>query len=91
MVIPVLVFLTLSGVGIPALQSMVSRQVDESQQGELQGTVAGAMSLASIFGPLSATWFYAATAATWPGMVWLAAAALYVLVIPALLAIRPGR
>jgi DHA1 family tetracycline resistance protein-like MFS transporter len=91
MVIPVLVFLTLSGVGIPALQSMVSRQVDESQQGELQGTVAGAMSLASIFGPLSATWFYAATAATWPGMVWLAAAALYVLVIPPLLAIRPGR
>ncbi len=88
MVLPVLVFLTLSGVGIPALQSMVSRQVEEDQQGELQGTVAGAMSLASIFGPLAATWFYAATAATWSGMVWVAAAALYVLVIPALLAIR---
>ena len=83
-----LVFLTLSGVGIPALQSMVSRQVEEDQQGELQGTVACVMSLASIFGPLAATWFYAATAGTWSGMVWVAAAALYVLVIPALLAIR---
>lgn len=88
MVLPVLVFLTLSGVGIPALQSMVSRQVEEDQQGELQGTVACVMSLASIFGPLAATWFYAATAGTWSGMVWVAAAALYVLVIPALLAIR---
>ncbi|MEN3976746.1 Tet(A)/Tet(B)/Tet(C) family tetracycline efflux MFS transporter [Emcibacter sp. SYSU 3D8] len=88
MVLPVLMFLTLSGVGIPALQSMVSRQVDEDQQGELQGTVAALMSLASIFGPLAATAFYAATAATWSGMVWVAAAALYVLLIPALLAIR---
>ncbi len=88
MVLPVLVFLTLSGVGIPALQSMVSRQVDEEQQGELQGTVAGAMSLASIFGPVAATSFYAATAAAWPGTVWLAAAAAYILVVPALMALR---
>lgn len=88
MVLPVLVFLTLSGVGIPALQSMISRQVDERQQGELQGAVAGAMSLASIFGPVAATSFYAATAQAWPGMVWLAAAALYIMVVPALLAVR---
>lgn len=88
MVLPVLVFLSLSGIGIPALQSMISRQVGEEQQGELQGTVAGVMSLASIFGPLAATMFYAATAATWSGTVWLAAAALYILVIPALIAIR---
>ncbi len=88
MVLPVLVFLSLSGIGIPALQSMISRQVGEAQQGELQGTVAGVMSLASIFGPLAATMFYAATAATWSGTVWLAAAALYILVIPALIAIR---
>jgi DHA1 family tetracycline resistance protein-like MFS transporter len=88
MVLPVLVLLTLSGVGIPALQSMVSRQVDENQQGELQGTVAGVMSLASIFGPLTATAVYAATAATWSGAVWVLAASLYLLCVPALLAIR---
>jgi DHA1 family tetracycline resistance protein-like MFS transporter len=88
MVLPVLVFLTLSGVGIPALQSMISRQVDESQQGELQGTVAGVMSLASIFGPLAFTSLYAATMASWSGTVWVVAASLYLLCIPALLAIR---
>jgi DHA1 family tetracycline resistance protein-like MFS transporter len=88
MVLPVTLLLTLSGIGIPALQSMISRQAGEERQGELQGTVAAAMSLASIVGPLAVTSVYAATAASLPGAVWFAAASLYLLCIPALLALR---
>lgn len=74
----------LAGVAMPALQSLTSRQVDESQQGELQGTMTSLMSLTSIVGPIVVTTLYSATRVWWPGLVWIAAAAFYALSAPLL-------
>ena len=38
-------------IGMPALQAMLSRQVDEERQGQLQGSLAALTSLTSIVGP----------------------------------------
>jgi DHA1 family tetracycline resistance protein-like MFS transporter len=45
----------LSGLAAPAINGLLSRQVPDDAQGELQGAVNAANSLASILGPLAAT------------------------------------
>ena len=77
-------FFALGGVGLPALQSLMSAQVSEDRQGELQGVLASAMSLTSIIGPLLATGVYFWSKPYFIGTVWLLAAALYLLAIPVL-------
>lgn len=72
------------GVGLPALQSLMSAQVGEDRQGELQGVLASAQSLTSIAGPLIGTTVYFFTKPVFPGAVWLIAAALYLLAFPIL-------
>jgi DHA1 family tetracycline resistance protein-like MFS transporter len=72
------------GVGLPALQSLMSAQAGDDRQGELQGVLASAQSLTSIIGPLIGTGIFALTAPAFPGAVWLVAAALYLLAIPVL-------
>ncbi len=72
------------GMAVPALQATLSAQVDESRQGELQGTLASIASLIGVAGPLVVTAGFAATRVAWPGIVWALAAALYVLVLPLL-------
>ena len=79
----------LGGVALPALQALISSQVDESRQGQLQGTLVSLVSLSAIIGPLAATAAYAASRDAFPGLVWLAAASLYLLCIP-LLRYRAG-
>lgn len=71
-------------VAMPALQALISTQVDESRQGELQGTLVSLVSLSAIIGPLAATAFYAATSPAHSGLVWIAGASLYLLCIPLL-------
>lgn len=71
----------IGGVGLPALQSLMSAEVSEDRQGELQGVLASAQSLTSIVGPLLGTTIFAMTPGM-PGAVWLVAAALYLLSIP---------
>jgi len=73
----------IGGVGLPALQSLMSAQVGEDRQGELQGVLASAQSLTSILGPLIGTTIFALTPG-YPGAVWLVAAALYLLSVPVL-------
>lgn len=81
----------IGGVGLPALQSLLSAQVGEDRQGELQGVLASAQSLTSIAGPLLGTTIFALTPG-FPGAVWLVAAALYLLTIPVLARLfRPRR
>jgi len=46
---------SLSGLAAPGINSLLSRQVPDNQQGELQGAVNATNSLASILGPLAAT------------------------------------
>lgn len=79
MAFPIMVLLASGGIGMPALQAMLSRQVDEERQGQLQGSLAALTSLTSIVGPLLFTAIYAASITTWNGWAWIAGAALYLL------------
>jgi DHA1 family tetracycline resistance protein-like MFS transporter len=82
----------IGAVGLPALQSLMSAQVGEDRQGELQGVLASAQSLTSIVGPLIGTTIFSLTVPGFPGAVWLVAAALYLLAIPVLPRVfRQGR
>lgn len=49
----------LGGIGGPALQGIISRQVPGNEQGELQGTMTSLMSATSIFGPIMMTSIFA--------------------------------
>ncbi len=53
MAFPIMVLLASGGIGMPALQAVLSEQVDEERQGQLQGSLAALTSLTSIVGPLS--------------------------------------
>jgi DHA1 family tetracycline resistance protein-like MFS transporter len=72
----------LGGIGQPALQSLVSGQVGEDQQGRLQGVLASMASLASIIGPVAISQIYFASRGVFPGLVWVLGAALYLLCLP---------
>jgi MFS transporter, DHA1 family, tetracycline resistance protein len=50
-----LVFGSLAGLAGPAINSLMSRQVADNAQGELQGAINAVNSLAAIIGPLAAT------------------------------------
>lgn len=74
--------MAIGGIAMPALQSLLSKQVDEGQQGELQGTLVSIMSLTSIAGPIAVTSLYGATKATNPGTAWFVGSAIYLLCFP---------
>jgi MFS transporter, DHA1 family, tetracycline resistance protein len=72
------------GIAGPAMQAIMSRQVQPSEQGELQGTLTALMSLTAIIGPLVAAyafgWFTRPGAAlVLPGAPFLGAVALLLL------------
>jgi MFS transporter, DHA1 family, tetracycline resistance protein len=75
---------TLGGIAMPALQSLLSNQVDNEKQGELQGILTSLMSLTAVVGPIAVTELYVATSGSATGAVWFAGAALYALCFPAL-------
>eukprot|EP01132_Coremiostelium_polycephalum_P008683 gene8683-10681_t len=87
MVLPILVFLSMGGIASPALQSIITRQVDETRLGEVQGILASATSLTGIIGPMAFTAIYAATRTDWSGFVWISGALLYIPCVPLLRAI----
>ncbi|WP_083607498.1 TCR/Tet family MFS transporter [Thalassospira sp. TSL5-1] len=72
----------LAGIGIPAFQALATRKVDAARQGQLQGVLTSAVSLATIIGPLAFSAFYMLVQKTWPGAIWFSVVALYVLAIP---------
>lgn len=78
----------LAGIGVPALQSLATRLVNEEQQGQFQGALASVIGLASIVGPLLFTGVYAAVRGSWPGAVWLAVVAVQCIVVPLVLGLR---
>jgi DHA1 family tetracycline resistance protein-like MFS transporter len=75
----------IGGIGAPALQSWVSSHVGPEQQGRLQGVLASTASLASACGPVAISTIYFMSRASFPGLVWLLGAALYLLCLPILL------
>ncbi|MET0438285.1 MAG: TCR/Tet family MFS transporter, partial [Devosia sp.] len=80
----------LGGIGMPALQSLTTQQVDSDRQGQLQGVLASIVSLASVFGPLLFSAIYASVRHDWPGMIWIVAICIYMLALPLMLGIRRG-
>ena len=84
MVFPIMFFFTAGGIAMPALQSLLSKQVDEDHQGELQGTLVSLTSLTEVIGPIVATTIYSASSGWYRGTVWIVGAALYALCFPGL-------
>ncbi|MCX5568710.1 TCR/Tet family MFS transporter [Kaistia nematophila] len=78
----------LGGIGAPALQSMATRQVDKDRQGQFQGVLMSAVSLASIVAPLGFSTVYLLVRAQWPGAVWLSVVAVYAVAVPLVLGLR---
>lgn len=72
----------LGSIGTPALQALASRQVDAGLQGQFQGVLASAISLASIIAPLGFSAFYYAVRADWPGAIWLAVVLVHAAAVP---------
>ena len=91
-VFAVLPLFALGGIGVPAFQSLATRQVDADRQGRLQGVMASIVSLASIFGPLYFAGFYFGINAWWPGLIWIIGVATYLPAIPLIWAVgrRPA-
>jgi DHA1 family tetracycline resistance protein-like MFS transporter len=80
----------LGGIGAPALQSLLSGSVGPDQQGKLQGVLASAASLANVIGPVAISTIYFMSRDSFPGLVWLIGAGLYLLCLPALLRKPPA-
>ncbi len=72
----------LGGMAPSVLAAVLSRKVGEDRQGQLQGVVASLASLASIVGPTLFLSLYFATRGVFPGLVWIAGAALYLVCLP---------
>jgi DHA1 family tetracycline resistance protein-like MFS transporter len=72
----------LGGIGTPALQVLATRQVDPARQGQLQGVLASAVSLASIVAPLAFATFYFVVQKEWPGAIWLSVVVVYAIAVP---------
>ncbi|MDP9808848.1 DHA1 family tetracycline resistance protein-like MFS transporter [Rhizobium tibeticum] len=88
MIFAIMPVFTLGGIGVPALQSLATRQVDESQQGQFQGVLASAVSLASIVAPLAFSSFYFVVRQQWPGAIWLSVVVVYATGVPLVLGLR---
>jgi DHA1 family tetracycline resistance protein-like MFS transporter len=85
MVFAIMILFTAGGIALPAFQALLSRQVGEEHQGELQGTLVSITSLTEVIGPIAATSVYEASPAAMPGLVWFVGAGLYVLCVPVIL------
>ncbi len=88
LVFAVMPIFVMGGVGIPALQSLATRMVDESRQGQFQGVLASVVSLASIIGPLAFSTLYFVVRAQWPGAIWLTVLVVYVVAVPLVLSLH---
>lgn len=82
-------FFCLGGIGHAAIQSLLSAQVGEEQQGRLQGVLASLASLASVIGPVVIAQVYFASRGVFPGLVWAIGAGLGLVCLPILLSGRP--
>ncbi len=74
MIFAIMPIFALAGIGVPARQSLATGQVDDSQQGQFQGVLASAVSLASIVAPLAFSSFYFVVKSQRPGAIWLSVA-----------------
>ncbi|MDB5537126.1 MAG: tetA [Devosia sp.] len=87
-VFAIMPIMVLGGIGVPALQSLATRQVDKSQQGQFQGVLQSAVSLSSIIAPLAFSSLYFVFREEWPGAIWLSVVVVYVMIVPLVLGLR---
>ena len=87
MIFAVMPVFALGGIGAPALQSLATRQVDDSRQGQFQGVLASAVSLASVLCPLVFSSIYFGVRAHWPGAIWLSVIVVYAALVPLVLSL----
>lgn len=80
-VFAIMPFFALGSIGTPALQALAAAQVDATRQGQLQGLLASAVSLASIIAPLGFSSVYFLVQQQWPDAVWLAVVSVNVLAV----------
>ena len=81
----------LGGIGVPALQSLATQQVDGEQQGQLQGVIGLGGQSRVDFGPLFFSAVYFGVRDIWRGLIWMVGLAVYLLAIPLILGIsRPS-
>lgn len=90
MVFAIMPVVALAVIGTPALQSLATGLVDEGRQGQFQGVLASAMSMASIVGPLAFSTFSFLVRAAWPGEIWLSALVVNAMAIPFIFRVLPG-
>jgi DHA1 family tetracycline resistance protein-like MFS transporter len=88
MIFAIMPVFALGGIGAPALQSLATRQVAEDRQGQFQGVLASAVSLASVFCPLVFSSIYFGVRAHWPGAIWLSVIVVYAALVPLVLGLR---
>ncbi|MDV6329815.1 tetracycline resistance protein [Asticcacaulis sp. 201] len=67
------------------LTAVISKQVSEDRQGQLQGVLASLQSLAAIIGPILILNIYFLSRDRLPGLVWILGAGLYLLALPVVL------
>ncbi len=72
----------IAGISGPLLQSLASRSVPDSEQGQLQGVLTALGSLTAIIGPFAFSAIYAAFSTHWDGIVWALDAVMYLAVLP---------
>lgn len=82
MIFLIIPLFALGGIGTPALQAIATRQVDAEHQGQFQGILASAVSLASIIAPLFFSAVYSAVQQSWPGAIWLSVVVVYLVAVP---------
>lgn len=75
------------GLGVPALQALITREVDAERQGQLQGVLTSLVSLTAIVGPVFFSGLYFLVRADWPGAIWLIGALIYCAALPLMLGI----
>ncbi|HBK46427.1 MAG TPA: tetracycline resistance MFS efflux pump [Xanthomonadaceae bacterium] len=88
MVFAIMPVFVLGGIGVPTLQSLATRQVDEARQGQFQGVLASTTSLASVIAPLAFSSLYFVLRPQWPGAIWLTVLVLYALAVPLVLGLK---
>ena len=72
----------LGSIGAPALQALATRQVGRDRQGQFQGVLTAAVSLASIVAPLVFSTLYFVVQKDWPGAIWLSVVVVYAIALP---------
>ncbi len=81
MIYPTLILLAGGSIALPALQGLMSAQVNQANQGKLQGILVSLTNATGVIGPLVFSFIFGLTLANWDGWVWLIGAIMYIFLI----------